>query len=363
MINLSIETGSFPDSLKQALLSPIIKKQGLDPDILNNYRPISKLPFISIECAVTQQLTSYLDSNHLLEPNKSVYHKFHSTETTILYVLIDLLVLLDNKNTVYISLLDCSTAFDLVDHNILLQCLQTRLGITDQALLWFKSYSSDWTQCGNISCEHSSPQPLSCGVPQGSVLGPVLFSIYTLPLGDIIWSHDAGFHLYADDTQLYLACDHPNSHIAQCEIIARLEACIADIQQWMPLNGLKLNDGKTEFLAIHSKHKIPASTPTILIGQDEISAFSTARNLGVIFDTTLSLCPHISSVVKVTFFQLRRIACVRRFLTLSATKTLVHSLMSSHLDYCNSVLAGLPDVNIMKLQTVENAAAHLWQTE
>ena len=143
-------------------------------------------------------------------------------------------------NTVYVSLLDCSTAFDLVDHNILLHHLQTRLGITDLALLWFKSYLSDQTQCVNISADHSSPQQLECGIPQGSVLGPVLFSIYTLPLGDIIRSHDAGFHFYADDTQLYLACDCPNSRKAQCEIVTRLEACITDIQRWMPLNGLKL---------------------------------------------------------------------------------------------------------------------------
>ena len=127
----------------------------------------------------------------------------------------------------------------------------------------------------------------------------------------------------------------------------------------MPLNGLKLNDGKTEFLAIHSKHKILAFMPTILIGQDGISPATTARNLGVIFDTTLSLRPHISTVVKAAFFQLRRIARIRRFLTLSATKTLVHSLISSCLDYCNSALAGLPDVNIMKLQAVQNAAARL----
>ena len=127
----------------------------------------------------------------------------------------------------------------------------------------------------------------------------------------------------------------------------------------MPLDGLKLNDGKTEFLAIQSKHKIPAFTPTILIGQDEISPSTTAHNLRVIFDTTLCLHLHISTVVKVAFYQLWRIARIRRFLTLSSTKTLVHSLISSCLDYCNSALAGLLDINIIKLQTIQNAAARL----
>ncbi len=129
----------------------------------------------------------------------------------------------------------------------------------------------------------------------------VLFSIYTLPLGDILCSRDAGFHLYADDTQLYLACDCPNSPGAQRETISCLEACITDIRQWMPLNGLKLNDRKSEFWAFHSKHNTPTSTPTILIGQDDIPASSMARNLGVIFDTSFTLCLQISSIVKAPF--------------------------------------------------------------
>ena len=136
-------------------------------------------------------------------------------------------------------------------------------------------------------------------------------------------------------------CDCPDSYETQCKIIAHLVAFIADSRQWMPLNGLKLNDGKMEFLAIHSKYKFLASTPTILVGQDEISPSAMMRNLGVIFNSTLSLHLHISSVVKATLYQLCQIVCICWFLAPSATKTMVRSLISSRLDYCKSALVGL----------------------
>ncbi len=127
----------------------------------------------------------------------------------------------------------------------------------------------------------------------------------------------------------------------------------------MPRNGLKLNDGKTEYLCLHSKNlQAPSSIP-INIGNDTISPSPQAKNLGVIFDDTLSLRPHIAAICKSAFFQLRKISCIRRFLTSAATKTLVHSFVSSHLGYCNGVLCGIPDSDVNKLQCVQNVAARL----
>ncbi len=361
IVNHSLQTGTFPDNLKQAQLSPIIKKFNLDPESLNNYRPISNLSFISklVERAVAKQLTAYMADNNLFEPYQSAYRSDHSTETALLCVMDSLLVALDNRSHVFVSLLDCSAAFDLVVHDTLLKRMSARLGVSGVAYDWFKSYLSNRAQCVSISGHKSNSHPLDCGVPQGSVLGPILFTVYTLPLGDIIRAHSTGYHLYADDTQLFLTCNKPLCPDSAQQTLKQLEACIAVIRQWMPQNGLKLNDSKTEYLLLHSKHLAKPTPTSINIGDEAIPPSHSAKNLGVIFDDTLSLKPHVASICKAAFYQLRRISRIRRFITLPAAKTLVHSFVSSRLDYCNSVLSGLPNCDIQKLQCVQNAAARL----
>ena len=149
--------------------------------MLNNYHPISNLSYISklIECAIAAQLTAYMIANNLMESHQSAYRKSHSTETAITCVLDDLLTALDSHEVAYLSLLDCSAAFDLVIHQVLLHRLKHRLGITNTALRWFESYLEDRTQCVLISGDISDPRPLHCGVPQGSVL--VLSSSQFIP--------------------------------------------------------------------------------------------------------------------------------------------------------------------------------------
>ncbi len=155
-----------------------------------------------------------------------------------------------------------------------------------------------------ISGQKLAFHSLTCDIPQGSVLGPILFTVYTLPIGDIICSHNTGYHLYADDTQLYLSYDKPTCPNAQQQALHKLEACIADIRRWMPLNGLKLNDSKTEFLLFHSKNIPPPTNLPIIISEAAIQPSPSARNLGVIFDDTLSLHPHIAAICKSSFFHL-----------------------------------------------------------
>ena len=177
----------------------------------------------------------------------------------------------------------------------------------------------------------------------------ILSYIYTLPLGNIICGHNFNYRLYADDSQLYLTCTPTATPSNILTSKARLEACITDIWQWMPLKRLKLNDNKTEFLFIHSKYHPNSAQHSIAIGNDSITSSLTAQNLGVTFDCNLSLKPHLSSLCKAAFFQTCRISRIHKFLTAPATKIMVHSLIASHLDYCNSALTGLPDCVNAKL--------------
>uniref|UniRef100_A0A8C1ETF6 Reverse transcriptase domain-containing protein n=1 Tax=Cyprinus carpio carpio TaxID=630221 RepID=A0A8C1ETF6_CYPCA len=345
IINSSLSLGHVPKPFKLAVINE-----------LANYRPISNLPFMSkiLEKVVSAQLCSYLQKNDLYEEFQSGFRPHHSTETALVKITNDFLLASDQGCISLLVLLDLSAAFDTIDHDILIDRLQNYTGIQGQALRWFRSYLSDRYHFVYLNGESSHLSPVKYGVPQGSVLGPLLFSKYMLPLGNIIRKYGISFHCYADDTQLYIS-----TRPGETSKLSKLTECVKNVKDWMTNNFLLLNSDKTEILLIGPEnitqnlvdYNLPLDGCTV--------TSSTVKDLGVILDSNLSFENHISHVTKTAFFHLRNIAKLRNMLPVRDAEKLVHAFMTSRLDYCNALLGGCSASSINKLQVVQNAAARV----
>jgi hypothetical protein len=360
MVNSGLMSGTMPASFKRAIVKPLLKKNGLDHDILNNYRPVSNLPFMSklVEKAVLKRLSVHLRKCDLYEPFQSAYRQYHSTETALLRVVNDIRSAVDKGNVSLLLLLDLSAAFDTIDHQILLSQLRHTFGLDGPVWNWFESYLSERYQSVCVNGSFSEPIKLTCGVPQGSILGPVLFTLYTRQLGQKIENHNIQRHFYADDTQLI------NSFIPSVSAASmatdQLNDCCSDIKSWMTLNMLKLNDDKTEAMLVGPVIRRAKSDLTcITVGTSQINLSPVVKDLGVMLDNELTMEKHVNHLCKVCSYQLRNIGCIRRYITKEATIMLILALISSRLDYCNSLLIGAPKQLIHKLQIVQNTAARI----
>ena len=255
-------------------------------------------------------------------------------------------------------LLDLSAAYDVIDHKLLLDRLRNEAGIVGTALSWFQSYLSDRTQRVIVQNATSGNHALTCGVPQGSVLGPVLFSFYTSQLGQIIERHGVCRKLFADDTELYKSF-RPDP-VSAANAVQAIEACCVEVKAWMSSNKLKLNDDKTEAILCGSETSLKKVTlESITVGVSEIPLSTTVRDLGLILDRSLSMVPHINKVVKTCFLHLRALGQLRPHLNRKTANTVAVSLIQSRLDYCNSCLWGLPQSQLQRLQRVQNTAARI----
>lgn len=358
LFNCSLATGHFPAVYKEASVTPVVKKPGLDSADTGSYRPISNLPVLSklLERLVARQLIDYLSAADLLPPLQSGFRAGHSTETAVLRVLSDILEAVDHGDVATLILLDLSAAFDTVDHDILLQRLHLSFGIDAAAHRWFRSYLTDRSQFVRRGLLRSAVCRLLCGVPQGSVLGPILFILYTADLTSLI--QDSGLlpHLYADDTQVYGSC----RPVAIAAFSAKVTECVDAVASWMKSNRLQLNTDKTEVLWCATgrrQHQLP--TDVLSVDGMLVSPVTTVRDLGIFIDADLVMRTHVRRTVSRCFAALRQLRHIRRLVSSNTLRTLVVSLVLSRLDYGNSVLTGLPVYLVSRLQAVLNASARL----
>ena len=359
IVNKSLEESLVPVSLKEAVIHPKIKKDNLDQNVLSNYRPISNLPFMAkiLEKIVSKQLDHHLNTHGLHDVYQSAYRQHHSTELALLKVQTDIMKALDKGALVVLVMTDLSAAFDTLDHNILLHRLENTYGFHGGTLTWFKSYLSERQQHVRIGNAESSRAPLHHGVPQGSILGPKLYTMYTKPVSHILSRHCLQHHCYADDTQVYRILEFSADWETESD---RISSCLGDVQQWMDANMLKFNQSKTEYVIFHPKHHpIDMQQFGLSIGGQIKHPCETVRNLGVMFDAPMTMEPHVTAVARSCRYYLRSISKIRNCLSQEACQSLISGLVFSRLDYCNALLSHASQSCFTTLQRVQNSAARL----
>ena len=272
---------------------------------MNNYRSVSNLCFIAkiLEKLVLSQVSSYLNSHNHYNTCQSAYRPGHSTETALLEVVNDLYLSLNKGNISVLALLDLSSAFDTIDHPILVHRLHTDFGFTDTVHQWFSAYLTDRTHYVSLSNHCSAFAHVHSGVTQGSVLCPILFTMYIKPLSAIIDSHSIMHHSFADDLQLQISA--PPYRIS--ELLHSMQSCMSDVKAWATANMLKLNYNKTKLMLVTSKrtkhlHNLPTS---ITIGNTQIPFKQSVKNLGLTLDCHLTMNAHVSNIARTCYFELR----------------------------------------------------------
>ena len=290
---------------------------------------------------MAKQLNEFISHKGLLNVKQSAYKSSHSTETTLLKIQNDIALSMDSGKAVALTLLDLSAAFDTIDHSLLYDCLHDWFGPDGTVLLWINSYLSKSKQKIEVGDIFSEAVILPFGVPQDSVLGLLLFTLYTSPLSKVISKFNVTHHLYADDTQIYVAVDSRNFDSSMED----LTECLKSVQEWMDGVKLKLNPEKTEFIIVGQKaiRELLAPNFPVPLLQNNISPLVEVKNLGD-SDTQPRFAEHVTIIF---------VICDEFANSLVSRLQYFWQMLWS--DYCNSLLYGVSKSNIAKLQRVQNA--------
>ena len=357
--------GLFPSKFKLTLISPLLKKPGLPKSDVANFRPISNLNTIAkiLERLALSRFFPHVSKSPSFSPLQSAYRKFHSTETALLKLTNDIMENIDSGKITILTALDMSAAFDTLDHITLLQHTS---GLSGHVISWIRSYLTDRSSFVKIDSSSSPSTTILTGVPQVSVLGPLLFVLFISPIANVINSDQSiqnsivCFHQYADDTQLYIGT---NSSTLTSKI-ALIESCSHRVHDWLLNNGLHLNQSKSEAIAFHNPRSKPLaalaeSIGTISVAGSPIRLQSSIKNLGVNLDLTMSFDKQVSETCKACYFHIRALRHIRASLTTVASKTIAAAIVGSRLDFCNSLLAGTSVSNLARPQRVQNTLARV----
>ena len=349
IINQSLMSGIYPNIWKRAHVLPLPKKS--NPTSKEDYRPISILPALSkvLERIVQNQVLNHLNNYSLLDPLQSAYKKHHSTNTALIKVTNDIKMALDRGQLSLLILLDQSKAFQSIDHDIFLSKLTHFFGFSTSAITWTKSYLVDRHQRVKDVSNTSSWLSVNAGVPQGSILGGLFFSLYINDLPTSI-THSK-YHLYADDLQLYVSF---NKTLISSGV-QRANEDIASVSEWAKANALQINPNKSKCILIGKANLEPTNIPHISINNASIPLCTSVKNLGIMMNSNLTWSDHINSIVKKAFYALHFLNRLRDLLPERIKKTLTQTLVLSHVDYCDSLISGLTMKQNQKLQRIQNA--------
>lgn len=350
IINLSISKCKFPQKFKMAKITPIYKK-GPKSD-RNNYRPISILPVLSklIEKHITDHLKTFLEENKLLHTQQSGFRTNHSCETALTAVIDNWIEAINNKNLVGTIFLDLTKAFDLVNHSILLQKLKL-YNCSTNSIQWFTSYLSNRTQTVSVSGTLSSSRPITAGVPQGSVLGPLLFIIYIndLPLH----LNNSDIDMFADDTTVSAYGKSFTS------VQNALQTELTTIERWCTQNSMVPNITKTKVMHISATNQIQTPDYSLSLQNTILENSTTEKLLGIHVDQHLNWKQQVDNTLKKCNSYLYLLLRIKNFLSIPSRKLFFNAYILPHLDYCSTIWGNCNNDLLEKLHKFQKRAARV----